>query len=400
MHNTSLNIDNIIIKDYFDTDDIKQLITSCNYEPLYDKPHSPDLIQLAAYDTTSPDNGLVGFISCIISEFLYERGDDEGSDCVNDIENFDKVMSDNKESLDIFMNDDRTNSLDKIANNSDYNNIENIINNNKYPNNYVSNCTVTNNCNYSSEYSNENNINTDIENNTIGIAETRIQYEIEITAIVKPEYRQQGIFTKLFAALRQLIDNECVINNIDIPAITYIAANSRKQDDNTQSPDMTYAYSDYLMSITPDKICPIHRNAAINETSDKVPVKTSDKFSSKVVNKTSDIAFNNISASYEVDSDEEVFELIDTDNDTLISSVSYYPSGNSICLYDVWTNPDYRRMGCARYLLSYMINELSSGDLSIRSFILHVSGRNMAAVNLYNSMGFAVEQEIKYYRLV
>lgn len=368
MHNTSLNIDNIIIKDFFDTDDIKQLITSCNYEPLYDKPHSPDLIQLAAYDTTSPDNGLAGFISCIVPEFLYEGGDDEGSDCVNDIENFDKVMSDNKESLDIFMNDDRTNSLDKIANNSDYNNVKNI--------------------------------NNDIKNNTNEIAETHTKYEIEITAIIKPEYRQQGIFTKLFAALRQLIYNECVINNIDIPTITYIAANSRKQEDNTQSPDMTYAYSDYLMSITPDKICPIHSNTVLNDTSDKVPDKISDKFSSKVVNKTSDIAFNNISVSYEVDSNEEVFELIDTDNDTLISSVSYYPSGNSICLYDVWTNPDYRRRGCARYLLSYMMNELSSGDLSIRSFILHVSGRNTAAVNLYNSMGFAVEQEIKYYRLL
>ena len=177
MHNTSLNIDNILIKDFFDTDDIKQLITSCNYEPLYDKPHSPDLIQLAAYDTTSPDNGLAGFISCIVPEFLYDGGDDEGSDCVN------------------------------------------------------------------------NN-----ENNTNEIAETHTKYEIEITAIIKPEYRQNGIFTKLFAALRQLIDNECVINNIYTPAITYIAANPRKQKDNTQSPDMTYAYSDYLMSITPDKI--------------------------------------------------------------------------------------------------------------------------------------------------
>ena len=292
MHNTSLNIDNIIIKDFFNTDDIKQLITACNYEPLYDKPHSPDLIQLAAYDTTSPDNGLVGFISCIVPEFLYECSDDEHSENVENINN----------------------------------DIE--INNNKYCENYVNNCNVKDNCNRYPEYSNENNIynepniNTDIENNTIEIAETRTQYEIEITAIIKPEYRQQGIFTKLFAALRKFIDNECVINNIDTYNITYIAANSRKQYDNTQSPDMTYAYSDYLMSITPDKICPIHSNAAINETSDKASDKASDKFSSKVVNKTSDIAFNNISASYEVDSDEEVFELIDTDNDTLISSVS------------------------------------------------------------------------------
>lgn len=116
------------------------------------------------------------------------------------------------------------------------------------------------------------------ENNTNEIAETHTKYEIEITAIIKPEYRQNGIFTKLFAALRQLIDNECVINNIYTPVITYIAANPRKQKDNTQSPDMTYAYSDYLMSVTPDKICPIHSNTVLNETSDKVSVKVSDKF--------------------------------------------------------------------------------------------------------------------------
>ena len=146
MYKSASDINNIIIKNSFDTADIEQLITQCNYEPFYDEPDSVELIQLAAYDKkqlnndTALTNSLIGFISCIVPEFLYESYDND-MDCHED--------------------------------------------------------------------------------DTI---------EIEITAIVSPEYRKQGIFTELFLALKQYISKQCTLKHIELPDITYIAANMRKQE--------------------------------------------------------------------------------------------------------------------------------------------------------------------------
>lgn len=285
MYKSDSDINNIIIKNSFNTADIEQLITRCNYEPFYDEPDSIELIQLAAYDkrqlnnATALTNSLIGFISCIVPEFLYESYDND-MDCHED--------------------------------------------------------------------------------DTI---------EIEITAIVSPEYRKQGIFTELFLALKQYISKQCTLKHRKLPDITYIAANMRRQEGMKEACDMIYVHSDYLMSLTP---------------------------------KSTDITYTMMrNNAYKLIKDEDIFELIDTSSDTIVTSISYCSYENSICIYDVWTNPDYRRSGCAKYLLSVMINELAfnTNNSHIKSFILHVSSKNTAAVSLYTSIGFIVEQEIKYYRL-
>ncbi len=80
-------------------------------------------------------------------------------------------------------------------------------------------------------------------------------------------------------------------------------------------------------------------------------------------------------------------------------------SDTHICIHDVWTDPDMRRCGYARLLLTELIQDWkndslnNSHDNTIIPLILHVSGSNMPAVSLYKSSGFVVREELKYYNV-
>ncbi len=267
------------IHDTFNINDVEQLINKCNYTPYYDNPHTDDLIQFAAYTN---DNKLIGFISCVTPEFLY--------------------------------NDSSFNKLQK-------------------------------------------------------------NIEIEITAMVDPEFRGQKVFSSLLKELKLYISLCCEQADIQLPRIKYIVAGKKCLEKNICSSAFKYSHSEYLMSLT--------------------PLDSKQKgFISGDINK------NILNKKYIVDKYDDMYRLINTRNDTVITSISYSAYDSSICIHDVFTMPYYRHTGCAKYLLSVMIHELSKNDNMTKSFILHVSGRNPAAVNLYNGLGFMITEEIKYYALV
>lgn len=308
MHTNIPNTDNIIITDVFTISELKELIDKCNYEPIYDEAASPELIQLAAFTsgsvnpsdaaTTSSGKQMIGFISCIVPEFLYS------SDNTSD-DTFDNVS--NNASVDAF--------------------------------------------------------------------------EIEITAMISPYYRNTGLFTRLFASLKNTINKQCSNAGIFPPAITYLVSKECIQPvKDTKAPQMDYAYSDYLMTLSANEAASyLHKY-------------------DRQLNKTAYACDNK---HYAIVNDNEEFLLIDTTSDLVISSAAFSVYEKCICIYDVWTNPDHRKKGYARYLLAHTINNfINDKSLSIDSFMLHVSSRNVAAVRLYNSMGFTISQEIKQYKLL
>lgn len=308
MHTNIPNTDNIIITDVFTISELKELIDKCNYEPIYDEAASPELIQLAAFTsgsvnpsdaaTTSSAKQMIGFISCIVPEFLYS--------------------SDN-------------------ASDDDFDNV---------PNNASDDA-----------------------------------FETEITAMISPYYRNMGLFTRLFASLKKTINKQCSNAGIFPPAISYLVSKECIQPGkDTKAPQMDYAYSDYLMTLS------------VNEAASYL-----HKYD-RQLNKTAYACDNK---HYAIVNDNEEFLLIDTTSDLVISSAAFSVYEKCICIYDVWTNPDHRKKGYARYLLAHTINNfINDKSLSIDSFMLHVSSRNVAAVRLYNSMGFTISQEIKQYKLL
>ena len=163
MHTNIPNTDNIIITDVFTISELKELIDKCNYEPIYDEAASPELIQLAAFTsdsinpsdaaTTSSGKQMIGFISCIVPEFLYSS--DNASD----------------------------DAFDNVPNNASDDDFDNITNN----------ASVD-------------------------------AFEIEITAMISPYYRNMGLFTRLFASLKSTINKQCSNAGIFPPAISYLVS--------------------------------------------------------------------------------------------------------------------------------------------------------------------------------
>lgn len=214
-------------------------------------------------------------------------------------------------------------------------------------------------------------------NNTTGNIPDNIT--IEITAMVAPEYRRQHIFIRLFQALINTISsisdshNNCnknsKINNINIRYIASIKDNFIDSS-NAGTINIKYAYSDYLMSL--------HNTQEYTEAT----------------------ALYSLPDTLELLKYDDEYQLVSNTSDALISSVAFDIFDTHICIHDVWTAPDMRKYGYARHLLSEFIKDWKNkSNYHKLPLILHVSGTNIPAVNLYRSEGFTVAEEIKYYTL-
>ena len=205
---------------------------------------------------------------------------------------------------------------------------------------------------------------------------------IEITAMVAPEYRRQHIFIRLFQALINTINtissisdshNNCnknsKINNINIRYVASIKDNFIDSS-NAGTINIKYAYSDYLMSL--------HNTQEYTEAA----------------------ALSSLPDTLELLKYDDEYQLVSNTSDELISSIAFDIFDTHICIHDVWTAPDMRKCGYARHLLSEFIKDWKNkSNYHKLPLILHVSGTNIPAVNLYRSEGFTVAEEIKYYTL-
>lgn len=205
---------------------------------------------------------------------------------------------------------------------------------------------------------------------------------IEITAMVAPEYRRQHIFIRLFQALINTINtissisdshNNCNKNSkIDNINIRYIASikDNFIDSSNAGTINIKYAYSDYLMSL--------HNTQEYTEAA----------------------ALSSLPDTLELLKYDDEYQLVSNTSDALISSVAFDIFDTHICIHDVWTAPDMRKCGYARHLLSEFIKDWKNkSNYHKLPLILHVSGTNIPAVNLYRSEGFTIAEEIKYYTL-
>ena len=200
--------------------------------------------------------------------------------------------------------------------------------------------------------------------------------------MVAPEYRRQHIFIRLFQALINTINtissisdshNNCnknsKINNNNIRYIASIKDNFIDSS-NAGTINIKYAYSDYLMSL--------HNTQEYTERA----------------------TLSSLPDTLELLKYDDEYQLVSNTSDELISSVAFDIFDTHICIHDVWTAPDMRKCGYARHLLSEFIKDWKNkSNYHKLPLILHVSGTNIPAVNLYKSEGFTVAEEIKYYTL-
>ena len=203
---------------------------------------------------------------------------------------------------------------------------------------------------------------------------------IEFTAMTAPDYRQQHIFTAMFYALMCTVN--ALISDRNIKYITAI-------DDKTANSIISHKHN---------PACNISGNINIAYACSEYLMELSIKH---ITNNFSTVLPDTI----ELLKYDDEYQLLSSASDELISSISFEHFNTHICIHDVWTDPDMRRCGYARLLLTELIQDWkndslnNSHDNTIIPLILHVSGSNMPAVSLYKSSGFVVREELKYYNV-
>lgn len=86
--------------------------------------------------------------------------------------------------------------------------------------------------------------------------------------------------------------------------------------------------------------------------------------------------------------DKIIYYLIGVDG-KVITQTGVYPRQGHVLIYSVFTAPEHRRRGFARALLQLILKELPKSTL----VFLEVNDTNIAAVNLYTSLGFVRKTE-------
>jgi len=204
--------------------------------------------------------------------------------------------------------------------------------------------------------------------------------EAEVTALVHPDYRRMGVFTALLHTAKAACE-ACG------PHLFAAYPNTAVADDaahNTSSLYSSYSHTEYLMKLEADN--PPESASVI------MPGFPDDEL------KACNITF----AKKEYD-DHVIYSILsdsDSSAGTVIASCcashSDTDKANTSCIYDVRTLACMRRRGMAYLLMRCIISEASEAK---RSLILHCSGRNIAALNLYKKCGFAIKEQIDYYNV-
>lgn len=87
--------------------------------------------------------------------------------------------------------------------------------------------------------------------------------------------------------------------------------------------------------------------------------------------------------------DETAICRLTADGACFASAVVTVAGAHSICLSDVYTNPDKRRQGYAEMLIGAIRDEFAGKDI-----LLHTDSTNAAAIKLYKKLGFKADQSL------
>ena len=211
--------------------------------------------------------------------------------------------------------------------------------------------------------------------------------EAEITALVAPDMRGRGVFGLLLNEARR----SAAILNIRhfYYAPVHISDNTPATSSN---PSPAYSHSEYLLKLD----C------------NNYPAGTSDNASGSALycglpgSLQEQLAAANLFF-HEDEEDESTFCCITDSEDNILSSCYLDDENSYICIWGVETDSHHRRKGLASLLMQCIIDHAltASNDNNIPApvFMLQVSGRNTAALNLYKKYGFLTESRIDYYSL-
>lgn len=211
--------------------------------------------------------------------------------------------------------------------------------------------------------------------------------EAEITALVAPDMRGRGVFGLLLNEAQRSAAFLNIRHFYYAPVHT-----SDNTPDTASNPSPAYSHSEYLLKLD----CNNH------------PAGTSDNASGSALYGGLSVPLQEQLAAaslffHEDEEDESTFCCITDSKDNILSSCFLDDENSYICIWGVETDAHHRRKGLASLLMQCIIAAAlaASNDNNMPApvFMLQVSGRNTAALNLYKKCGFLTESRIDYYSL-
>lgn len=216
---------------------------------------------------------------------------------------------------------------------------------------------------------------------------------IEINGMVHPDFRRQGIFTKLF----QLVKEECEKRK----GYNILLLSDRSSESGQafiKATEANYEHSEYEMYLNMD-----FKSDANKEAIKEVNLRKTNNSDAREIARQNAIYFGNEFDEFDIiimPEDEEKRGMniyIAEVNDIIVGKIHLQIENNQGGIFGFGILPEYRRQGYGRKTLLRGIDILK--DMGLDKIMLQVATHNDNALNLYKSCGFEVTSIMDYYQL-
>ncbi|MCF7916087.1 MAG: GNAT family N-acetyltransferase [Spirochaetaceae bacterium] len=218
--------------------------------------------------------------------------------------------------------------------------------------------------------------------------------EAEIIGLTLPERRRQGHFTKLLGEVRKELYGR------GIPSILFVCdGGSRDGNRVVQHLQAEYEYSEYLMRYTEPRSRPTGDNAGGNGSIELVPAQKADiprltQISSEVFDRE-ERESESILEEFFSSTGRDLYRI--SYNGGTVGMIGIHAEGQRHYIHGFCIDPAFQGRGIGRCALVQAVNLCLEKD-GDRKIELEVQVDNTQALGLYESAGFSVLTEFRYYR--
>ncbi len=191
----------------------------------------------------------------------------------------------------------------------------------------------------------------------------------EVTGFTLPGYRKKGHFQELLACAKEEMK--------DRDLTFYVGSDGKSPDAQAmiQHKEMPLSHSERMMAASLEQLA---------QMAVSVPNSCNEEFS--------------------LEQEEEEYVLYEGEDAVAWCKLAFFPG--TAYLYGFEVEESLRRQGYGRFFLRQLAQALLAGDAEtapqageVHTMLLQVSTRNVAACGLYENCGFAVTEQLDYYRV-
>ncbi|MDO5381637.1 MAG: GNAT family N-acetyltransferase [Eubacteriales bacterium] len=218
---------------------------------------------------------------------------------------------------------------------------------------------------------------------------------VDFDCVVHPEYRRCGIFKMLFSKMKDILTIDYDFKGKYVTSM---------RDDlyeklSHSSLHITLSYKEHLMSLThPEKVLSMAKcydNSPYilcpNICQNDYDKNCQDIYQNTCQDTCQDASF------YELYRNIGRYSEADEDKNSPLASLYFSSFDSTICIHQVFVEPEERKKGLGTQLVCLALNNLIDTYGSDKNIILQVSSTNLPACHVYEKCGFTVQESVSFY---